>query len=298
MSVFAVSTIKNSSDMSSTVVDQVEWVSVNGAQLFSRRFGNQGPALFVMNGGPGFSHDYLLALKALGTNCRVIFFDPRGCGQSTGIIDDSTMNMQTFIEDFDAVRKAHKIEKFTVVGHSSGGLMAMYCTIQNRHLVERMILLNSMDAKYVHAPQPKQDYIAGIRAIKASSGFHEGRMDEIVQSYKNFFRDAFYYPHNLEKLDLGLSSLRAAKNSILVREAFERTLFEPSFDYQDQLRELHIPTLIIHAANDFIPRTVAENLQHVLTGSELVDIPNCGHFSVTEHPDLVNSSISSFMMKK
>ncbi len=276
--------------------EETRWVSVEGGELFCHSFGNHGPAVIVISGGPGLPHDYLLELSALGLHQRVIFFDPRCCGQSTGEINDLKMNMKTFIEDIDAVRQAYKLGKASFIGHSSGGLMVMRYAIEYSNFVEKMILLNSMDAFYSHIPE--QDYIKGIRNIKASPGFKNDQVEEIVKSYKDFFGPAFYKPESIDKLNLKMS-LKAAKNSIEVREAFERTLFEPSFDYQRELSELAIQTLIMHSTNDFIPHSVSENLHRILPNSKKpIDIEECGHFSVTEQIDIVCKHISTFLQSR
>lgn len=63
------------------------FIEAKGAKLFCRTLG-QGKPLIVVHGGPGLTQDYLLSeLQPLAETNFLIFYDQRGCGQSTGEID-------------------------------------------------------------------------------------------------------------------------------------------------------------------------------------------------------------------
>src|SRR6478672_4741447 len=64
--------------------------------------------LLVVNGGPGCAHDYLEDLASLADESGrpVVFYDQLGCGRSDHPDDPALWVMDTFVEEFPAVRAA------------------------------------------------------------------------------------------------------------------------------------------------------------------------------------------------
>ena len=85
----------------------VERVVVSGeARLWSCATG-RGTPLLMFNDGPG-SDDYLVPVAALIDDlCRVIRFEPRGCGRSDW---DGNYDIDTVLCDAKAVRDAYSVE--------------------------------------------------------------------------------------------------------------------------------------------------------------------------------------------
>lgn len=59
------------------------YVNVDGGRVWYKVVGQKGKTpLVVVHGGPGYPHDYLEPLGALGDEREVIFYDQLGCGKS------------------------------------------------------------------------------------------------------------------------------------------------------------------------------------------------------------------------
>ena len=87
----------------------------------------KGVPLLLFNGGPGCD-DYLGPVAAMvDDRCRVIRFEPRGCGRSDW---DGNYAVDTLIEDAQAVRKAYRAERCIVAGHSFGTDLALAYTLR------------------------------------------------------------------------------------------------------------------------------------------------------------------------
>lgn len=76
----------------------------------------------------------------------MIFYDQRCCGQSTGEINASTINIETFVEDLDRIRQELGYKKISILGHSWGGFLAMNYATSHSENVDRLILSNSLPA--------------------------------------------------------------------------------------------------------------------------------------------------------
>jgi L-proline amide hydrolase len=82
--------------------------------------------LLVLHGGPGFPHDYLEDLARLAEDGRtVVFYDQIGCGKSDHPDDSALWAMSTFVEEVATVRDALGLDQVHVLGHSSGGWLAL-----------------------------------------------------------------------------------------------------------------------------------------------------------------------------
>ena len=96
------------------------YIETNGATLYYKTFGS-GEPIVVLHGGPGFDHrQFLPFIEELAVNYKVILFDQRGTGLSSGSVDSDSINIDNFIADIDAVRETFDIEKMNLMGHSWG----------------------------------------------------------------------------------------------------------------------------------------------------------------------------------
>ncbi|MBC7806059.1 MAG: alpha/beta hydrolase [Akkermansiaceae bacterium] len=97
------------------------FVQIGEARLWSVCTGGGIPTL-VFNGGPGCD-DYLgTVAEMIEDRCRVIRFEPRGCGRSSR---DKNYDLQTLLNDADSVREAYGHERVLLLGHSHGPCVAL-----------------------------------------------------------------------------------------------------------------------------------------------------------------------------
>ncbi len=105
-----------------------EWSQPAGdVQLAAHARGGRagGPALIVIHGGPGLSHEYTTPLDALATEeLRVIGFDQRGVGRSSPP-PISANGLEQHVDDVEVLRRGQGVERVHLLGHAWGGLVAM-----------------------------------------------------------------------------------------------------------------------------------------------------------------------------
>jgi proline iminopeptidase len=81
--------------------------------------------LIAVHGGPGGSHEYLLPLTRLSEERTVILYDQLDCGSSDKPGGPANWTVDRFVAELDALRAALEIDRFIVLGHSWGGLIAV-----------------------------------------------------------------------------------------------------------------------------------------------------------------------------
>lgn len=77
----------------------------------------RGPVLMTLPNSWGLSLDGLRALyRPLEDRLTMVYFDPRGMGESGPIRQDSDMSLATVRADFDALRRALRLGPVNVIG--------------------------------------------------------------------------------------------------------------------------------------------------------------------------------------
>ena len=101
-------------------------LSVPGGQIWYKISGT-GTALPVVliHGGPGFSSFYLKPFEELGNDRQVVRYDQLGAGKSDKISDTTMFTIDHFVKELDLLRTHLGLEKWNVLGHSWGTIVAL-----------------------------------------------------------------------------------------------------------------------------------------------------------------------------
>ena len=277
------------------------WVDSDNAQIFCRTIG-KGKPLIVLHGGPGLSQDYLLPqLYKLAENNFVIFYDQRGCGQSTGEINLDTINIQSFVNDLDNIRKAFNFKTISILGHSWGGFLAMEYAIAHPDRVEKLVLSNSapsssdgyalFGAEWLRRTAPYQEEMTILRD---TPGFKEGNSELREQYYRILFRAYCHNPEHANLLNLHMSPT-AIVNGAQVLDIMQQNVFKKPHNLAESLSHLSIPTLVIHGDDDVVPPSTAQTTHECIDGSSYILMQNCGHFPYVEDPDIYFECLKNFL---
>ena len=119
------------------------FVEVNGAKLWYEIEGDGDPVILIP-GGPGNSHTYFHPwFSDLAKHHKVIYLDAFGRGKSDRAKDSTEYTFKRDVEDIEGLRKALKIEKWSVLGHSYGGMVAQEYALKYPGSINKLILSNS-----------------------------------------------------------------------------------------------------------------------------------------------------------
>lgn len=103
-------------------------VEVNGTRLFvDLRGAESDPPLLYLHGGPGMSCHHFMTWQGdrLSRSLYVVGMDQRGVLRSDPLRPGEVFTEDTLVEDAEAVRAALGIPRWTVLGHSYGGRLAL-----------------------------------------------------------------------------------------------------------------------------------------------------------------------------
>jgi proline iminopeptidase len=99
---------------------------VRGGRIWYRKSGTgSGTPMVLLHGGPGAGSYYLKPFEAIGDDRPVVRYDQLGAGKSDRLTDTALMNIPRFVEELDSLRRALRIDKWFLNGHSWGTVLAL-----------------------------------------------------------------------------------------------------------------------------------------------------------------------------
>ncbi len=276
-------------------------LAVNGTKLYYRILGS-GTPLLIVHGGPGLDHTYFLPqMRLLAQHYRLIFFDQRASGKSSVDVDSSSMNVNTFVEDIEGVRRALHLGRINLLGHSWGGLLAMRYALAHPEHLSTLILVTPTPAtsamrdssfSIMKRNRSTKDSLEMARIV-ASPGFKESSPAAMARFFRLLFRPVFAHRNEADSLTLQFPadySKRMKMVNYLYRDASLK-----SYNLLEGLRQVQCRALIVGGDHDMVPRAALEQIHHALSGSRLVILKDCGHFPFVEAPEEFARALHGFL---
>jgi proline iminopeptidase len=253
----------------------------------------------VLHGGPGAHHDYLLPqLLELASERDCLFYDQRGGGRSRSD-DRSPITWRTHVEDLAAVVAELAPGPLTLVGYSWGALLAMLYAIEaqaGRTGPEplRMVLLDPAPASRAYRDQFEAEFAArqsgpavtALRDALAASGLRES--DPAAYKQRAFeLSVAGYFANPARARDL---------TPFRVTGRVQQSVWESmgEFDLVPALRDLRLPSLVVHGKQDPIPLSSAKAVAEALSAHTRW-LDDCGHVPYVEQPQPLFAAVRDFL---
>ena len=277
------------------------FATINGVDHYYSISG-KGDTLVILHGGPGLSHWYMKPQidSLLSAEFTLLYYDQRGSGWSGGEKDTTRLNMKTFVEDLEQLRKHIKISKLNLLGHSFGGLLAMYYGIKYPDNLKSLILVDPDAASYeLRTPYQRKMIRERINeqqwnlldSISASDEFKNYDPASYTSYYKTFLTSYFANPEDTAELYLGFDTISIKK--IAVTSKYVRGDLG-KYDIHDHISVITCPTLILQGRESVFSVEGAEGIHNKLPNSTLHIFENCGHFEYIESPEKFMRSIIVF----
>ena len=289
-------------------------VDNGGVILYVKTVGH-GPPLVVVHGGPGASHDYLLpSLYRLASSYRLVFIDERGSGRSPRLEDPKQYTVEKMADDVEAVRAALQLGKIALLGHSYGGVVVQAYAFKYQANLSHLILASTFSSTRelnealgrMKQAMPA-DRRARLEALEKAGLFGKGEIWEhgrYTDEYAKLAWGVGYFPAlygarpepNYDPVEGN------TKNSWeLYREMWgshgefvvDGNLKE--VEWVDRLAEIKVPTLILVGDHDQSDPAMSREMNAKIVGSKLVVLPDSGHMTFVDQPELFSRAIRDFV---
>lgn len=274
------------------------FISTKNAQLYYKTMG-QGEPIIIVHGGPGLDHIHMLPFKKLASDYKVIFYDQRATGNSTGSLDSNSITVDNFVEDLEALRKELKVGKINIIGHSWGAALAAFYSIKYPQNLKTLILLGASASsdyldqyfKNIQKNTIQADRLA-LKQIAQSQSFKEKQVEAVQNYFQIAVKPLFHNPSLAEILDLTFVEKTAKNQNQINQLLFEETR---NFNIYDELSVVKCPTLIIHGESDPLPVEAPRKIHQHIPQSRFVILKQAGHFMFIESPGELFSIIRNFL---
>ncbi len=260
---------------------------LNGFQIHYEVHG-QGPVLMTVANAWGLSHQGLRAiLRPLEEHLTLVYFDPRGMGESGPIRDDADMSNAAVRADFDALRRHLGLTRVHAIGWSSGGKNLMFLASEQPETFASTIFLDSVAYNELE-PESVEQWNAFVQ-----------EMSELSVAEQN----ARVKQHNLESMSSGNPEARVDYPELFrdVGYSWRHLLYSmkdlPEFelDARDRLAGVSSKSLVLCGAGDPVELEKFTELAEGLPDARLVVFEKGGHYLSLERPEAFVAAVLEFL---
>jgi len=277
-----------------------QMVDIGDAKIYCEIEG-KGTPMVLVSGGPGCSHHiFHPSFSSAASFAQVIYYDQRGVGQSSQDSTGNTYTLKQAVEDLDRLRAALGIDKWVVLGHSYGGLLAQCYALEHpEHVLGLVLVCSSTGVAEAESGGTRQfDFLTQEERAKISWAWGQ-QMAAFEQRIYNahwngdWKRQNFYRPTDAELARMARYEWLPAPG---FRERISRDL--NLIDLQELFSDFKIPTLLLEARWDLTwsalkPHAFKQNHSH----GQLIVFEHSGHSPYVDEPDRFFSVLDSFVAR-
>jgi pimeloyl-ACP methyl ester carboxylesterase len=266
--------------------------------LTAQSAGSGDQAVLVIHGGPDWDHTYLREpLAEIGSQCRLIMPDLRGCGRSTGGLRIGQYTPDAAVADLLALLDSAGLGTADVLGFSYGGLLAQRLALTAPRRVRRLVIASSSiypvpaDA-YAGWPERNARMAAAkhVWSRSALAGAELVRAAAVAQAPGDVWRP--------DRLDLYLRQLTRVHFTGEWIKPWRAGTLPPARPVSSahRLAASGIPILLLHGAYDMtFPAALAERAQAEMRNARAVILTDAGHMTHVDQPERWLEALTTFL---
>jgi len=263
--------------------------------------------LVVAHGGPGCTHDYVDAYKAIAKTGRaVVFYDQIGNGKSTHLPDADTdfWTVDLFLDELDGLLRHLGIQDdYCLLGQSWGGMLAAEHAVLKPAGLKALIIANS--------PSSFPTWVSEALRLRRDlpNGLHEKLLSyEEVGDFTNpaylAATDVFYRNH-VCRITPWPAEVVATFDAIASDPTVYHTMNGPTefhvigtlkdWTIEDRLHLITAPTLVLTGRFDEATPSAAQAYANLIPDAQWLILGKSSHMPHVEEHDLCMSSVADFL---
>ena len=231
--------------------------------------GGNKPALVLLHGGPGSTHNYMEVFDELAkeTGRDIIMYDQLGCGNSYLENRPDLWKAETWVEELRSLRTYLKLKDIHLLGQSWGGMLAIHYMIEEKpEGVHSLILSSTLPCSELWGKE--QHRLITFMSEEDQQAIREAeKTDDYTGDAYMRANEHFMKLHCADVTDQDPECVRRKKRS--GRESYVTAWgpneFTPlgtlkNFDYTERLHEIKVPALICSGTNDLCTPLIAKTM--------------------------------------
>ncbi len=262
-------------------------------QLNFKHIGS-GEPLIIVHGLYGASDNWVTSGKLLAEHFSVYIIDQRNHGHSphtpTHTYADMVADLLQFLDD-------HNIEKANLLGHSMGGKTVMLFANQYPQRVNKLVVVDIAPVNYADPSNisPRvaehQKIIATMAKIPVAHFATRTAIDKVLEQNITSLAVRQFILKNLNRKGKGfawkLNVNTIQKYLLEIMNGISNGIFQQGYS---------TPTLFIKGENsDYIGINDLQAINKLFPKSEIVVIPNAGHWVHAQQPKLLVKTVEYFL---
>lgn len=265
-------------------------ISKDGTKLHVQEFGKGDPVI-LLAGGPGLNAGYLQPVwENLSKDYRCIVLNQRGTDQSlVAVVDSTSMSMDNYVNDLEALRHHLNLKKLVLMGHSWGGMLCMVYLAKEPEHVKKVLLLDSGGPSADFGKTFESNF---NKRLTKDDLAEIKRLDSLGQETLKAEWPGYFYDR---KRALATQSL-VPSNAHGQKDVFKFTSINylaGSNSMITDLKKTKVPVFLIQGREDPMGESTAMEIKQVLPQTTIHFIEKCGHLPWLENKGQVKDFFSS-----
>lgn len=261
-------------------------VSTESGALHYHEAGQGHPLVLLHGGGPGATawSNFRPNIQVLAEKFRVLAVDMPGWGRSDSVSAEKRDHEKALLDFLDAL----SIENAALIGNSMGGSTSVMTAVEAPERVSHLIVMGAptSESNLFSAAGTSEGMKILVEGFRNPSKESIRRLVEIMTYESDFASD--------ELIEQRLAAVLSREDH--VANYVQGIGIRRRMPTMQQLRELDVPTLIIHGRDDRVVHF--EHSLRMVTNiprAQLHIFNNCGHWAQLERADAFNSLVTSFL---
>ncbi len=254
--------------------------AVNGIDLFVDEVNAQGTkTLVLLHGFTGSTKTWQHVVKALPKSVRCIMIDLVGHGQTSAPENVECYSMAHQINTLHQLLQQLQLERFTLLGYSMGGRVALSYAVKYPDHIEQLVLESAspgLKSEEERAARKQADEALAEKILANGIASFVDKWENIAlfasQKQLSEAVQKEIRTERLQQCEIGLAnSLRGMGTGVMP-------------NLWDDLATLPMPATLLTGALDEKFVTLNEKMQNLLTHAKHLTIPAVGHAIHVENP--------------
>ncbi len=261
--------------------------------------GAGGRPLLLLHGFTGAKEDFtdwLDSLAALGWHA--VAPDQRGHGDSDQPEAESAYSFERFVDDAVALVDALGWDRFVLLGHSMGGMIAQLLAVRSPQRLRGLVLMDTHH-RGIKIDEGLADLAAAVAKADGMEALADA-MDALAAASPEAAplgsaADARLRAERPGYAEFGRRKLLASSPAMYTAIMPALVRRDGSPDRLADLAALEVPTLVLVGEQDTPFLRASDRMADAIAGAELVVIPGAGHSPQFEAPETWWDALTGFL---
>jgi 3-oxoadipate enol-lactonase len=249
-----------------------------------------GPGLVLVHGFGGAKEDFTDHITALARDHTVVTFDHRGHGESDKPGDTAAYDFARLRADILAVADAAGLERFRLLGHSMGGMVARKVVIAAPERIDALIMMDTSAAPIPGFDPALMDAAADVALERGKDALKE-LLDMAPMLNTDAYERVLVERSGFQEFE----DKKWADCSAVMWGTMAKALAHQSDDLAALAAAVDAPMMILVGEQDKPFVKASKQMKEAIPDAQLVVIPDAGHSPQFENADAWIAAMTSFL---